>query len=97
MRRHKTKTMLTVIALSVLNPSYTVIDVNRTEVFAGKLGTKVQQTLTLSDAATKFTVRLSTQHTHCSHSIATFKVGDHVSLKSIPFGGWIDATSIVKN
>ncbi len=78
-------TILPILAATILSPiasavhDYQVNDVTRNVAFAGKLGNRVVDTLTLSHDGAPYTVRLGRAHTRFG-SITEFHVGETVVI-----------------
>lgn len=67
---------------------YQVESVDRTESFAGRLGTRVVDTLTLKGQGESLQIHLSRQHTRCGPVMA-YQVGDRVAVTGAKAGATI--------
>ena len=78
-------TVLSIIAASIITPStsktsdYKVMDAMRTTSFAGKLGSRVEDTLVLDRDGAKYTVKLGYAHTRFG-KVAEFHIGDNLKI-----------------
>lgn len=71
---------LSIAALTLDMPSYEVVDVQRREAFAGKLGYRVDETLTLKSDDKTFHVKLYREHSRFGKTASAFQKGDRVML-----------------
>ena len=65
---------------------YKVVSVDRQEAFAGKLGRRVEQTLTVEKDGQRYEIRLSQSHTAIRGSVKSIAAGDTLKLDSFHWG-----------
>ena len=70
---------LPLVAVPPADAEYRVLDVSRREVFAGKLGHRLEQTLTVERDGKRYEVRLSRAHTGIRGSVRSYASGDVVT------------------
>jgi len=70
---------------------YKVVRVERTEAFAGKLGRRVEETLTVERDGTTYTVHLHGYHTAITRNRHEYHEGETIRLHGTVHGNQIDA------
>lgn len=68
------------IALSASEPTYQVIEIDRKSVFAGKLGRRVTENVTLEQNGVRTLIHVGAYHTMAVRPSATLHVGDTVAI-----------------
>jgi hypothetical protein len=70
----------------IADAEYKVVSVDRHEAFAGKLGRRVEQTLTVERDGQRYEIRLSRSHTAIRGSVKNLAAGDMLKLGSLDWG-----------
>jgi len=76
--------LLPLVASSAGEADFRVLEVSRREVYAGKLGQRVEQTLTAERDGKRYEIRVNRAHTGIRGSVREFANGDTVK----PDWGW---------
>ena len=66
------------VAIAAIDADYRVVDVDRRESFAGRLGRRVEQTLTVERDGKRYEIRMGRAHTGIRGSVRTYSAGDNV-------------------
>jgi len=66
------------VAIAAIDADYRVVDVDRRESFAGRLGRRVEQTLTVERDGKRYEIRVGRAHTGIRGSVRSFSAGDTV-------------------
>ena len=82
--------LLTAPLAQNVDAEYKIVCVERTEVFAGKLGRLVNETLTVERDGATYTVKLNGRHT-AIHGHHTYREGDSIRLRGSIHDNQIDA------
>jgi len=69
----------------------TVKSVDRVEIFAGKLGREIRETLTVESEGKTYTIRLGKAHTKFG-ATTEFKSGDSIRIR-----GWHGSSSVLRD
>lgn len=71
--------LLPILTANLIQPmaaDFTVVSVERNEVFAGRLGRRVEQTIVAERDGKRYTIKLGRSHTAIRNSTRTFSAGD---------------------
>lgn len=74
------------VAFAAIGSEYRVVDVERHESFAGRLGRRVEQTLTVERDGKRYEIRMGRAHTGIRGSARSFSAGDTVKPD---LGDWV--------
>jgi hypothetical protein len=81
--------LLPILSASLNQPveaDYTVVSVERHEVFAGRLGRRVEQTIVAERDGKRYEIKLGRSHTAISHSTRTYSAGDTIKVGGFDWG-----------
>ena len=65
-----------VLSAMPIDGEFRVVSVERREVYAGKLGRRIEQTLTAERDGVRYEIKLSRSHTRIYHSTRNLTAGD---------------------
>lgn len=74
--------ILPILTANLIQPmaaDFTVVSVERNEVFAGRLGRRVEQTIMAERDGKRYQIKLGRSHTAIRNSVRTYSAGDTFS------------------
>ncbi len=71
--------LLTANLIQPVAADFTVVSVDRNEVFAGRLGRRVEQTIIAERDGKRYQIKIGRSHTAIKGSTRTFSAGDKVT------------------
>ena len=66
------------VAVAAIDADFRVVDVERNESYAGRLGRRVEQTLTVERDGKRYEIRMGRAHTGIHGSVRSYSTGDSV-------------------